>query len=112
RDPHGTLSAPLIGNRMRPALQILDAPFTGVKCLRPQASGLIQRHAQIIAKRGAGTPLHAILPVPDHPFSSNISGLGKPLFAAGSGACLQAALDSGTLLRKRGDTEYEYQDEK
>ena len=97
---------------MGPALQILHAPFTGVKCLGSQTSCLIERHAQIIAKRGARTPLHPILPVSDDPFSGNIRRLREHLFDAGSGASLQSALDSGALLRKRWDTEYEYQDEK
>ena len=90
---------------MWPALQILDAPFTGVKCFGPQAARLIQRHAQIITKRGTGAPFHPVLPIAYNPFSGNIGRLCQNLFHAGSGAGLQPTLDSSSLLSESRNPE-------
>src|SRR5439155_8465299 len=44
-DTHSALRAPLIRNRMRPALKILEAPLACVECIGPQPAGLIEWNA-------------------------------------------------------------------
>ena len=44
-DAHPALRAPLIRNRMRPALKILEAPLACIECIGSQPAGLIEWNA-------------------------------------------------------------------
>src|SRR5215467_11271719 len=88
RDAHGALRAPLIRSRMRSALQITDAPLSGIKRLGSQPARFIQRYSRVIAEGRTCTSLHAVLPVPHDPFSGEIGRLSQHLFNTGSRAGL------------------------